>query len=71
MTIEKRVDKLEEKLRSRHMKRLANSECNSYSGIIFLDVLSNIERISDHASNIANLVLDEGRTLGVEEDENK
>lgn len=61
--LEDKVDKLEEKLRSKHMKRLAKEECNPYAGVIFLDMLSNVERISDHASNIAALVLDEGRIL--------
>lgn len=67
--LEEKVDKLEEKLRSKHMKRLAKDECSPYAGIIFLDMLSNVERISDHASNIAALVLDEGRILTGEDGE--
>lgn len=63
MALEDKVDKLEEKLRSKHMKRLAKEECNPFAGIIFLDMLSNVERITDHASNIASLLLDEGRIL--------
>ena len=51
------------------MKRLAKDECSPYAGIIFLDMLSNVERISDHASNIAALVLDEGRILTGEDGE--
>lgn len=69
MSLEDKVDKLEEKLRSKHMKRLAKEECDPYAGIIFLDMISNIERITDHASNIAILLLDEGRILTSEDNE--
>ena len=61
--LEAQVDRLEEKLRSRHMKRLTNEECNPYAGIIYLDMVSNVERISDHADNIAQILLDEERTF--------
>lgn len=67
--MENRVDKLEEKYRSRHMKRLASEACNNYAGIIFIDMLSNVERIADHAVNIASLVLDETKILTSEEEE--
>ena len=69
MELEYKVDKLEEKLRSKHMKRLAKEECDPYAGIIFLDMISNIERITDHASNIATLLLDEGRILSSEDND--
>ena len=69
MALEDKVDKLEEKLRSKHMKRLAKEECNPFAGIIFLDMLSNVERITDHASNIASLLLDEGRILTSEDND--
>ena len=51
------VDDLEVKLRNQHIKRLTNNECNTESGIIFLDMLVALERISDHARNIAEEVL--------------
>lgn len=69
MSLEDKVDKLEEKLRSKHMKRLAKEECSPFAGIIFLDMISNIERITDHASNIAILLLDEGRILTSEDND--
>ncbi|HHW66137.1 MAG: phosphate:Na+ symporter [Epulopiscium sp.] len=52
------VDKMEKELRKRHIERLAKNECSATSGVVFLDVISNLERISDHASNIALSVLD-------------
>jgi phosphate:Na+ symporter len=56
---EERVDSLEEELRERHIERLSAQTCKPENGIIFLDALSNLERISDHAFNIAGYVRDE------------
>lgn len=53
---ENRVDELEEKLREKHIARLSKQICNTQSGVIFLDVISNMERISDHAVNIAEYI---------------
>ena len=57
--LEQQVDKLEEDLRARHIKRLSENKCTSMAGVVFLDTISNLERISDHASNIGNAILDE------------
>lgn len=51
------VDNYEISLRSLHMKRLANNQCGTEAGVVFLDALVCIERISDHARNIAEEVL--------------
>ncbi|MEE1072943.1 MAG: PhoU domain-containing protein, partial [Cellulosilyticum sp.] len=67
LPLEEQVDKMEAKLRSRHMKRLADETCSPIAGILFLDTLSNIERISDHASNIALSILDENYCFTSEE----
>jgi phosphate:Na+ symporter len=56
---EERVDSLEEELRERHIERLSAQTCKPENGVIFLDALSNLERISDHAHNIAGYVRDE------------
>ena len=60
MVIEKetQADDLEITLRSRHIKRLTNNQCNTEAGIVFLDTLVCLERISDHARNIAEEVLE-------------
>ena len=55
---ETKADELEIRLRSKHIKRLANNECNTEAGIAFLDALVGLERISDHARNIAEEVLE-------------
>lgn len=71
LPLEDEVDKLEEKLRSKHMKRLVKEECDPFAGIIYLDMISNIERIADHALNIADLVVNEGKVLSSDLDEDK
>ncbi|MFA9375219.1 MAG: Na/Pi cotransporter family protein [Lachnotalea sp.] len=53
------VDNMEEELREKHIERLSNRLCKAEAGIVFLDIISNLERISDHAYNIAGYVKDE------------
>lgn len=57
--LEDEVDTLEEEMRDKHIERLSRNICNPSAGVIFLDILSNLERISDHAYNIAGYVKDE------------
>lgn len=56
---EEKVDRMEKELRDKHIQRLTQGKCGTESGIIFLDVLSNLERIADHAYNIAGYVATE------------
>lgn len=57
--LEDMVDTLEEELREKHIKRLSQNLCDSETGVIFIDTMVNIERISDHSLNIANYIRDE------------
>jgi len=59
LEIENRIDEIEKNLRANHIDRLNKNLCNSGSGVVFLDIISNLERISDHSSNIAYAVLDQ------------
>ncbi|NLZ83206.1 MAG: Na/Pi cotransporter family protein [Clostridiales bacterium] len=54
--LEKNVDILKDKLRQRHIDRLSKGLCTSENGVIFIDALINLERISDHSLNIVNYV---------------
>ncbi|MCI8723223.1 MAG: Na/Pi cotransporter family protein [Ruminococcus sp.] len=54
---ESQADELEIQLRSAHMKRLANNQCSTDAGIVYLDALVCLERISDHSRNIAEEIL--------------
>ena len=55
--MEKDVDVREMQLRRSHIGRLNEGECLTAAGIVFLDIISNLERVGDHAHNIANVVL--------------
>lgn len=50
---------MEEELRERHIERLSRGECVAFAGVIFLDIVSNLERISDHAYNLAGYIKNE------------
>lgn len=54
---EKKVDDMEDYLRTKHILRLSNMECQAKAGVVFLDLLTHFERISDHSLNIAQVVL--------------
>ena len=47
------IDRLRDKLKEAHIRRLTNGECTIELGFIFSDLITNIERVSDHCSNIA------------------
>ncbi len=54
--IEKKIDKMEIDLRNAHVERLMCGVCKPEAGIIYLDMLSDLERISDHIYKIAKLL---------------
>ncbi|EYE87366.1 Na/Pi cotransporter [Fervidicella metallireducens AeB] len=56
--IESKIDKLEKQLRKDHIDRLNKGICFPASGAIFLDIISNLERVGDHSNNIAEIVLE-------------
>lgn len=56
--LEQVIDGLKEKLRNDHIKRLKNGECSIEAGFVWADLLTNLERTSDHCSNIAVCVID-------------
>lgn len=58
IVLEPLIDKMEKELRASHMNRLNKGICYPSSGVIFLDIISNLERIGDHATNIAEVVLE-------------
>ena len=51
------IDKMERKFRKKHILRLTEGTCSPQAGIVFVDIVSNLERIGDHAVNIAEAVL--------------
>ena len=59
ITKERKIDQMERVLRKRHVIRLNERSCSGDASIIFVDMVSNLERIGDHAVNIADGVLGE------------
>lgn len=51
--LENEIDKMEKKLQKKHINRLANHKCEPHAAMIFSDLLSNLERVADHGTNIA------------------
>lgn len=56
--LEEVIDGLKEQMRTRHILRLQQGECSIDAGFVWSDLLTNLERTSDHCSNIAGCVLD-------------
>ena len=52
------IDQMEVCLRKDHIERLNAGRCSGSAGAVYLDVISNLERIGDHAVNIAKYVLE-------------
>lgn len=55
---EDKIDHMERKLRKHHIARLNNGICTGSAGVIFVDIISNLERVGDHAANIAESVIE-------------
>ncbi len=56
--LEQVVDDLKNELRTRHILHMKKSECSIEAGFVWSDLLTNLERVSDHCSNVALCVLD-------------
>ncbi len=56
--LEQVIDKLRDKMRDQHIKRLKNGECSIEAGFVWADLLTNLERTADHCSNVAVCVID-------------
>ena len=56
--LEQVIDRMKELLRTRHIDRLRVGECGIEAGFVWNDLISNMERVSDHCSNIAGCVVD-------------
>jgi phosphate:Na+ symporter len=55
--LEDEIDNLQRVFEENHVRRLENKICNPLIGIVFVDILRNLERIADHSTNIANAFL--------------
>ena len=53
LNLEEAIDEKERELQQKHIERLSNNECSPESGALFSDIISGLERVADHAVNIA------------------
>jgi Na/Pi-cotransporter II-like protein len=53
------VDSLRDEQKERHMDRLSRGECKPEAGLVFIEIIDNLERISDHAQNMAEYIMNE------------
>lgn len=69
LDLEDQIDEKEKKLQRAHVKRLTKNKCTPEAGMIFSDTVSGLERVADHATNIAFAILDPGENEDEEDDE--
>ena len=56
--LEQVIDTLKEQMRTRHILRMRRGNCSIEAGFVWSDLLTNLERTSDHCSNIAGCIID-------------
>ncbi len=59
LELEDLVDEAERELQESHIQRLTRNECTASAGMMFSDIISGLERVSDHATNIAFSLMEE------------
>lgn len=70
LKLEDDIDERERKLQRAHVKRLTKNKCTPEAGMLFSDTISGLERVADHATNIAFAIMaPDGNETGDEEDE--
>lgn len=68
LQLEDEIDEMERKLQNAHVKRLTKNKCTPAAGMMFSDTVSGLERVGDHATNIAFAILE---PMGTEEDDDE
>ena len=61
--LEETIDVMEESLKTKHIQRLKEGKCSIDAGVIFLEALTDLERIADHCSNIAVYVIGNNESI--------
>ena len=66
--LEEKIDAKEKELQQNHIDRLTRGECTPEAGMIFSDIVSGLERVGDHANNIAFAIVENNRKIEAEEE---
>lgn len=59
LELEERIDEMERKLQEEHVERLTRNECTPAAGMIYSDIISGLERVADHATNITKCIAED------------
>lgn len=59
LDLEDKIDEAEREIQESHVQRLTRNECSAAAGMMFSDIVSGLERVADHATNIAFSLLEE------------
>lgn len=59
LELENSIDNMERQLQQNHVKRMAKGKCSPMTGILFTDLVTGLERVADHATNIAFSILED------------
>ncbi|RAS79176.1 Na/Pi cotransporter family protein [Priestia endophytica] len=62
LEIEDRIDRMERVLRKKHILRLNEGECSGAAGILFVDIINNLERIGDYAEKLSQHILEQNNS---------
>ena len=57
LMLENEIDDMERELQKSHIRRMAKGKCSPEAGVIFTDIVTGLERVADHATNIAFSIL--------------
>ena len=63
LSVEYQVDEMERTLRDAHVERLNKALCHPHSGLIFIELIHNLERIGDHCTNVAEAILNDVESI--------
>lgn len=66
LDLENEIDDMERELQNNHVRRMSKGKCTPQAGIIFTDMVTGLERIADHATNIAFSILESDPEKGEE-----
>ena len=69
LQLEDEIDAMEKKLQNAHVKRLTKNKCTPEAGMMFSDTVSGLERVGDHATNIAFAILEPAQSADDDDDE--
>jgi phosphate:Na+ symporter len=55
---ENNINRMRDEFKANHIKRLENGDCNVLSGVVFIDLLANFEKIGDHLTNVGQAIME-------------